>query len=152
MVACTSAIQVDGVDLNPRPARSILRADGCCKTIGCKGARSVLEPFCPTGCYADKPWLPIECSGKDACTKGCDPNASGDGKGANSGTGAGAGAGGAGGAGSGKDGAAGSGKDGKGATGGAASDFAKKFAPKPDIAKIETGSIAEQLRKHLRDN
>ena len=152
MVAYTTAIQVDGVDLAPRPPRSILKADGCCKTAGCKGNRSCLEPYCSTGCYGDKPWLPLECKGaEDPCTKGCDPNADGADKGA--GAGAKAGAKGAGGAGSGKDGAKAGGADGKGPTGGAASDFAKKFGAdaKPDVAKVDTGNIAAMLRKHLRD-
>ena len=59
------------MDLMPRAARSIIAANGCCEDAGCKRARSVLEPYCPTGCYNDKPWLHLPCKGDGKCNPGC---------------------------------------------------------------------------------
>ena len=58
-------------DLEPRAARSIIAANGCCPTAGCKRARSVFEPYCSTGCYGDKPWLHLPCATGVPCDKQC---------------------------------------------------------------------------------
>ena len=109
-----------------------------------------MEPYCHTGCYADKAWMPTECGNTNNCTKGCgsvpDGTSSGSsGAGDDNAKGA-----------KGASGTAGSGAD-AGKTDGptgeqAASEFVKEFgAAKPDVAKIETGDIANQLRKFMKD-
>ena len=98
----------------------------------CTRHSSVLDPYCPTGCYAAERPRCLGCRHFGAKTNGRDDGcplstASGDGSSKSGGAGAGSG----------------------GAGSGVGSDLAKKLAAnaKPDVAKIETDSIADALSK-----